>query len=329
MKRNLIITISLITILIVGILIFNHNLEKEIAENKNNYSIELTKNNYSLNPTETAQDKDLSNPQYKGQGNLVYESQIVYEIENGKLINSFLLGDNNKKVFKELLENQREHLKTWEFITKLFPLYSYDKLWTQVAFGPSNMGALTAGPINGEDPQEFKMDLASEKFTPHITYYLIHEFGHILTLNANQLDAQTSKEKCETYYIVNGCFKENSYGNKFAEKFWKGSNYEKEYLKLKSTSQDPGSYDYENPAWEKLFKKYENDFVSSYASSSIEEDLAETFTDFIMKEKPTGKSTIKNQKILFFYEFSEMIKLKEDVTNNIKNLEKEYNQKII
>jgi len=50
-----------------------------------------------------------------------------------------------------------------------------------------------------------------------------------------------------------------------------------------------------------------NPFVSEYATTNPVEDIAESFTQFVIQDKPKGDS-VKDQKMLFFYKFEEMIR---------------------
>jgi len=50
------------------------------------------------------------------------------------------------------------------------------------------------------------------------------------------------------------------------------------------------------------------------------EDIAESFTYFVFTPKPTGNS-IKEQKIAFFYEYPELVKLRSDILNGACSLD--------
>ncbi len=47
-----------------------------------------------------------------------------------------------------------------------------------------------------------------------------------------------------------------------------------------------------------------------------EEDIAESFLHFVWEDKPKGR-TIAEQKILFFYDFDELIKIREEIRRKI------------
>ena len=61
---------------------------------------------------------------------------------------------------------------------------------------------------------------------------------------------------------------------------------------------------------EKLHRKYDHQFVSYYAVTSPEEDIAESFMYFIFTPK---KAAINQsaEKVAFFYEFPQLVALRE------------------
>lgn len=70
----------------------------------------------------------------------------------------------------------------------------------------------------------------------------------------------------------------------------------------------------------KLDKGFDSSrFVSSYAALSSDEDLAETFVDFVLKAKPNGNS-VKEQKIKSFYLDSELVKERTRLRDNLERV---------
>jgi len=65
---------------------------------------------------------------------------------------------------------------------------------------------------------------------------------------------------------------------------------------------------------------YENNaeaFVTDYAATSIAEDIAESFSYFVMKDKPTG-SAVKDKKVQFFYEFPVLVQLRTKIRASLQ-----------
>ena len=56
--------------------------------------------------------------------------------------------------------------------------------------------------------------------------------------------------------------------------------------------------------------------MTEYAATNPSEDFAESFMVFVLKEKPT-KSTIADQKILFFYDFPELVEMRDFIRSNL------------
>jgi hypothetical protein len=61
----------------------------------------------------------------------------------------------------------------------------------------------------------------------------------------------------------------------------------------------------------------EEEYVSDYAATNPGEDIAESFVDFILKTKPSGTSEA-NQKVQFFYDYPELVKLRSVMRSRIQ-----------
>ena len=108
---------------------------------------------------------------------------------------------------------------------------------------------------------------------------------------------------CKTYFSGEGCSQADSYVNKFFVRFWP-----KIYSEWSDINKVENVNDY-YLALDKFYKKYKDQFVTDYAPTSPAEDIAESFSFFILRPKPTGK-TIADQKVLFFYDFPELVQLR-------------------
>jgi len=136
---------------------------------------------------------------------------------------------------------------------------------------------------------------------------IAHEFAHIMTLNATQMQ-ETVTDK-NTYVGDEGTTTKSSYLNQFYQKFWTAIYEEHQ------NSVDP--MDMSGDSAYAFYEKYENDFVSDYAATNPEEDIAETFRVFIFTERPTGND-IKDQKILFMYADESLVKLRQAIRKNLE-----------
>ncbi|HCB01181.1 MAG TPA: hypothetical protein DEP19_02255, partial [Anaerolineae bacterium] len=115
---------------------------------------------------------------------------------------------------------------------------------------------------------------------------------------------------CSTFHPGEGCSNPDSYINRFYDRFWFDIYEEWNEINLE---EDEDLY------YEKLddfYYQYEDQFLTDYAVTHPAEDIAESFGFFIFAEKPDG-DTIAEQKILFFYEYPELIEMRTQVLNNL------------
>ena len=65
-----------------------------------------------------------------------------------------------------------------------------------------------------------------------------------------------------------------------------------------------------------FYAKYPDQFVSEYAATNPVEDIAESWTEFVMRPKPTGTS-IADQKVQFFYEYPELVETRRQILQGV------------
>ena len=149
------------------------------------------------------------------------------------------------------------------------------------------------------------------EFTKDFTDTLIHEFMHLITLNESQMQQKPSLFG-ETYTTDEGSLKKDSYLNLFYEKFWK--NYLEYIDKIRRINL---SDDDKLILTEDFYNEHKNDFVSEYAATNPEEDIAETFMYFVTENMPKT-NTVRDQKIKFMYSFKELVEIRNYIRNNLK-----------
>jgi hypothetical protein len=153
---------------------------------------------------------------------------------------------------------------------------------------------------------------------------LIHETAHQISLQDDQLVKNTNvnlglkneeyknefnvKQKvCSpNYYLKEGCSRDTSMINRFYQKFWMESWAV--YNNIQNTQNDENFRS-------KMLEFYQNNtdsFISENAFFSPEEDFAESFRYFILSPGPLESKT-KDQKLLFFYEFDDLVDFKKEV----------------
>lgn len=174
-----------------------------------------------------------------------------------------------------------------------------------------------------ERPTEWRIvvDTADMSNRRDFLYTLIHEFGHVLTLNDAQVpfdetayfsDDPTVEEDamlaCQTFFTGEGCSRSNAYINAFYDRFWADIYEENQAI-------DPEDFD----GLYAFYLAYEDRFVTEYAATNPGEDIAESWTFFILRPRPEGDS-IADQKVLFFYNYDELVTLREQILPQVYEL---------
>ncbi len=150
------------------------------------------------------------------------------------------------------------------------------------------------------------LDEENQEFLPESIKTLIHEMSHIISLNSTQMGGD---ENDDSFYTVQeGMLKKDAYLSVFYNKFWINHIDEhKKYSEEKNTNVDNE---------DSFYNKYKDEFVSDYAATNPVEDFAESFAYFVINDKPIDEN-IKSKKLLFFYDYPEFIKMRDDIRNNI------------
>ncbi len=144
---------------------------------------------------------------------------------------------------------------------------------------------------------------------------LLHEFGHILTLNNTQVEpSELDFQEDEARYLTNeGLAKIDSYVNQFVQQFWYQDDLLFEWDKIQKTR----NLDKKLDQLYDFYKNHKTKFYTDYAAESPEEDIAESWYYFVLLDKPEGR-LIKNQKLLFFYKFPELVLLRTEIRSAIR-----------
>ena len=210
----------------------------------------------------------------------------------------------------------------WNYFSAIIPTDYRKYLKEYVIFtdGQDNLLAFVQQSEKSASEWSLSVDIMDAANPQDLTFTLIHEYGHLLTLNPDQVvpsqaifDNQISDsiyqkevDACPTYFPGEGCSKPDSYINKFYNRFWP-----KILAQWQAIDGITNEDDYYSEL-DKFYKKHKDQFVTDYAVTDPSEDLAESFSYFILEPKPTGTS-IADQKVLFFYDFPELANLRDQV----------------
>ena len=226
-------------------------------------------------------------------------------------------------------EDEASHRKIWEYFTTLIPSKERRLLieYSIVTDGEGNM--LAAVGQSQYDPALWvlEMDIRDSSDIDNLIYTLIHEYAHLLTLGPQQVDPSAAifdnpddediyfdeAEACQYYFPGEGCSNPDSYINAFFNKFW--VDIHDEWQDINLIEDDDDFY----TALDEFYFKYEARFVTDYAATTLEEDMAEAFTFFVLASRQAGDS-IAEEKILFFYDYPELVELRNQIGAGICNL---------
>lgn len=237
-------------------------------------------------------------------------SITLYKVTNGNISKI-----RDYRVTGENLNYQRDiakHNAIWDLVTKVAPLNQLEKVSEFMIYNGSVAGSSGFVLKRSPDLSKWQLGIAIDKAyeggfnsNGELAYTIIHEYGHILTLNHTQLDASVSERSCTTYYPSEGCSYEHSYINEMYDLYWK--DIENEYRAAQNSQSDQMAF----------YARHTDRFVTNFASTNPIEDIAEVFSVFITSsDKPSG-NTIADKKVLLMYESRELIDFRTHTRQNV------------
>ena len=233
------------------------------------------------------------------------QGEITLYSVNGETINKL----TDYKVAGQDLAYQRdiaEHQRLWGLTKRVVPTNYRSKMNEFMIYNGEVTGSAGYVFETKNDLSTWQMGLAINFADDQreLVYTIIHEFGHILTLNNTQVDSTTGSGNCNNFFTGEGCSRDNSYINRMQKLYW--ADIWGEFQQ----AQDNES------AHQAFYEKYRDRFVTNYAATNPGEDIAEVFATFVtMDSKPAG-TTIAEKKILLMYEHSELVELRNYIRSN-------------
>ncbi len=189
-----------------------------------------------------------------------------------------------------------EHERLWNDFAWLFPLEERKMVTAFSVF--SHVDTLAHVVQHEDNAQEWSlaMNIDPAIMSPEEKMAtLVHEFGHLLTLNSTQVDPFVEQRSCTTLFLDEGCASKDAYIYAFQSRFWPEL-----------------AYDYND-----------KQFVSEYAAMDFVEDIAESWMNFVLTEKPAG-ATIAEKKVLFFYDYDELVMLRAELLARVASWMERY-----
>jgi len=242
------------------------------------------------------------------------------EGDDGEITTYFVVGDDlikdkDYKVTGKALEFQKDTLKhqeIWELAKKIIPL-GYRSKMSHFAIYAGEKNESAGYVFNTtEDLSKWEMGIAIDfaydngtfNYNGQLAYTIIHEFGHILTLNDTQVDASVFVENCKNFHTGEGCSKNQSHINILYSKYW--ADIWKAFVKAGDNQIQQ----------EEFYNKHEDRFVTRYASTNPGEDIAEIFATFVTRKGGVRGKSIAEQKIGLLYDSPELVGIRNYIRDN-------------
>ncbi len=259
-----------------------------------------------------------------------------FEKLDRKRLNKVFAEDKEAK--EEVLQQRQDrgyHESLWEMYSTLIPAkYREDiKEFDMITDGYDGIVAHVMPSM--EYPKEWVLSLDTLDSAVNIDEVmktLIHETAHVLTLGRKQIpidekylkafeedkDISSYRNTCKNLFLQEGCAKEKSYINQFHNAFWK--QIEQEWTEKKVEESEEVQMQF--------FKEKQDEFVSEYGTTNVAEDIADTFTAFILQDSKKVKegTELKYKKIAFFYQFPELVKMRAEVLSGLYDVSKTIEQ---
>ena len=229
-------------------------------------------------------------------------------------------------------EDEAGQQEIWDYFTTLIPPGERNSLaeYSIVTDGEGNLLAAVAQTFYDPALWGLEVDIRDSDDKLNLTYTLIHEYAHLLTLGPDQVTPSEAVfdnpdddniyydevSACPDYFPGEGCSHPGSYINTYFNQFW--ADIYEEWQDINLIEDDDAYYE----ALDDFYYKYEDRFVTDYAATNPEEDIAEAFTFFVLSPRP-NKETIAGEKVLFFYNYPELVQLRDEIITGICNLNNE------
>lgn len=152
-------------------------------------------------------------------------------------------------------------------------------------------------------------NLISHWLQSYTVSILVHEFGHMLTWNkedfVNSYTCSEDQFHLKQYYE---CYDADSYMNLYYQAFLK--DYEEQWLHADYKTVEERIAFYE---------KNKDSFITTYATVDPYEDIAESFTFFMLTPYNDSPQTVAQEKVNFFYQFPELVEYRAFVLKELKD----------
>jgi len=220
------------------------------------------------------------------------------------------------------------HQRIWDYFTGIYPHDQIIRPTYMVIYMNNEYEHFAASVEDLDGKWSLSVNLVDRSSPQAVIAILTHEYGHMLTLNRsqvtdpkvpfnwrmNQHEFDKIQASCgDSFFTGWQCTYQTSYLNQFGNRFWEGEVYQSwvdVFLPPAKEANIRKAEIYE------FYTKYPDQFVTKYAATNPVEDIAESWTEFVMRPKPLGAS-IAEQKVLFFYEHPELVELRHNILQGV------------
>jgi len=219
------------------------------------------------------------------------------------------------------------HQRIWKFITTIIPKSAHEML-TTFTLKTAGSGTKIATFVHYFPPTySLDVDIFALNNMPLVVDDLVRDTGQLITINKDQLtytavlpadhsdraSYDAAWKKCGQLLFQSWCAAPDAYINLFYQRFWQDQHEDELYQIYYAIYHSDADY---GDIGTRLYKKRPDEFLNKFAASDVPHDIAVSFEYFVLGPKPEGR-TIAEQKILFFYDFPELVQLREQIISGI------------
>ena len=250
---------------------------------------------------------------------------VVYKVNGDSISEPDLLWTPSE--YKAYQQDSASQQRVWDYFTTLIPAEQRKWIAEYIIFTDGSYNTLAwVNEVKAGDNSHWQLgvDILDSTDPLYLTETIVHEVGHLVTLNSDQIVRKDNfaftpyqnTAVCPQFISDEGCSTPESYINKFYQKFWVGI-YD-DWLKTvyKSNTTTPDEF---RQVVKDFYSNHPGEFLGEYAATNIKEDMAVSFQNFVLSPRPTG-NRIPDKKILFYYDFPELVALRKQVIHTLCTL---------
>lgn len=230
------------------------------------------------------------------------------DVEDAKVLAIFDVNEDRLSLISgEPDEKQQERAQElFAIFAQLVPSMWREDLTKVEIYQHGSFGAYIAVDEENERKRVLGLDLEAFDGVQDIDIMtlMIHEFAHLFSMDDEQMKDGIACVDPNGDTI--DCSKPESYINQFNQQFW--SNVDENW-------RDNGSKHHKDV--EEFYRLNKENFINSYAVNDPYEDFAESFLSFVIENRPENEREVVEQKMLFFYQYPELVELRAELLDNM------------